>query len=419
MYKSALFFLAAAALIWSCAPKPKLIPGPYLGVIRIDSADPSLDVPFNMNYSVSTDGQRIIEVTNAGETILINEVDVTGDSMFVKFPVFSSEIVCRITADSLVGLYYPKGRPAGTAYRFFALPGVTDRFPAHTETPASDVTGRWKILENAGTPDSSVMVGEFVQDSGHVTGTVLATSGDYRFLEGKVSGNRFMVSAVDGAHSLVFVADILPDGSMEGRFIGGAKWKSVWKAVKDSTVTLPKGTEMIRLKPGASRFTFTFPDVNGTPVSLDDSLFKGKVVIVEAMGTWCPNCMDEALFMKELYSDYQEKGLEIVALCFEDPTFEASQAKMQRFVNQTGAPYLFLYAGPRGRESIRNVLHMAEGMLAYPTTVFIDRKGEIRRIETGFSGPGTGLHYDMLTKEIRRFTEKLLAESDTASVILP
>lgn len=409
----AILLLVATSVLWSCTPKQELQPGPYLGIIRIDSADPSLDIPFNMTLSVSTDGQRMMEVTNAGEVILLNEVTVSNDTLFIKFPIFSSEIVCRFTEDSLVGSYYPKGREAGIAYQFFAMQGVTDRFPAHTEPAASNVSGRWRILENPGTPDSALMVGEFIQDSNHVVGTVLTTSGDYRFLEGKVSGNKFMVSAVDGAHSLVFTADIAADGSMSGRFIGSPAWRSSWKAVKDSTVTLPSGRDLIKLKKGAPRFTFTFPDVYGKPVSLDDTMFTGKVVVVEAMGTWCPNCMDEALFLKEVYEKYREQGLEIVGLCFEDKTFEASQAKMQRFIAQTGAGYTFLYAGPRGRESIRNVLYVAEGMLAYPTTLYLDRKGEIRRIETGFSGPGTGIHYEMLKEETVRFIDKLLMEKDT------
>ncbi|MCK7539490.1 MAG: TlpA family protein disulfide reductase [Marinilabiliales bacterium] len=159
-------------------------------------------------------------------------------------------------------------------------------------------------------------------------------------------------------------------------------------------------------------FTFSFPDVNGQPVSLDDTVFKGKVVIVEAMGTWCPNCLDEAVFFKDLYEKYREQGLEIIGLCFEDKTFESSQSKMQRFISQTGAGYTFLYAGPRGRESIRSVLYVADGMLAYPTTLYIDRKGVIRKIETGFSGPGTGIYYENLTREISGFVEKLLREKE-------
>ncbi len=412
MGKAFILVIAAMVLLSGCTPKPFLRPGPWLGVIRIDSTDPSLDIPFNMTLSVSSDGQRIFEVTNAGETILVNEVSLSGDSLYIRFPVFTSEIACRFSEDSLNGSYYPKGKDAGIAYRFFALRGITDRYPEHNDPPAVNVTGRWRIVENPGTADSAVMVGEFVQDSNHVTGTVLSTSGDYRYLEGKVSGTGFMVSAVDGAHSLAFTATIAPDGTMAGRFIGGSKWRSVWKAVRDEHAMLPEGDKVAWLKKGAPSFTFTFPDVNGVPVSLEDTVFRGKVVIVEAMGTWCPNCMDEALFLKDLYEKYREQGLEIVGLCFEDKTFEASQPKMQRFISQTGAGYTFLYAGPRGKGALQNVLYVADGALAYPTTLFIDRKGTVRRVETGFSGPGTGVHYESLTAGITGFVEKLLNEQE-------
>jgi hypothetical protein len=83
---------------------------------------------------------------------------------------------------------------------------------------------------------------------------------------------------------------------------------------------------------------------------------------------------------------------------------------MKRFISQTGAGYTFLYAGPRGRESIRSVLYPLEGVIAYPTTLFIDRHGKIRKVETGFSGPGTGEHYARYADETKRFIGELLKE---------
>jgi peroxiredoxin len=416
MKKSLILVILAAGLLFACTPKPILQPGPYLGIIRIDSADRTLDVPFNMNLSVTPDGQWMMEVTNAGETILLNELKASHDTLTMRFPIFQSEIICRFTKDSLIGLYYPKGKDAGTAYPFVAPLGVRDRFPQFTEPSSFDVTGRWRILENPGTPDSNMMVGEFTQENNRVTGTILANGGDYRYLEGKVSGNKFMVSAVDGAHSLIFTADVSPDGTLEnGRFLGSPRWTSKWRAVKDETAALPAMDKVVWLKKDAAPFAFTFPDLTGKPVSLADPKFRGKVVIIEAMGSWCPNCMDESMFLKDVYEKYNDRGLEIIGLCFEDKTFEASQPKMQRFIDQTGAGYTFLYAGPRSGESLRNVLYVADGQLAFPSTLYIDRKGTIRRIETGFSGPGTGSHYEDLKAEITAFVEKLLAEGQAGN----
>jgi thiol-disulfide isomerase/thioredoxin len=403
-----IFILIALA---GCQNLRKELPkGPWLGVIRIDSADPLSEIPVRMIYDWSPEDEALY-VFNAEETIYITEIDHSGDTVVFKFPVFTSEIVAVPGKDTLKGRYYPKGRESGKSYDFYALYGVTDRFPGFQDSAAFNVTGRWKIVENPGTPDSSVMIGEFYQDSLSLSGSALTTSGDYRYLEGKVSGNKFMLSGVDGAHTLLLTADVLSDNRMvNGKFTGSPTWKSTWIAERNDTVTLPPAGELIRLKRDAEPFTFSFPGLEGDTVSLYDPMFRNQVVIVQAIGTWCPNCLDEALFYKEIYREYHDQGLEIVALCFEDKTFEQSLSKIKRFKVHTGAQYSFLYAGPRGKESIRAALYPFEGMMAYPTTVFIDRKGNIRKVETGFSGPGTGAHYEQFTEETKRYIGDLLEE---------
>jgi peroxiredoxin len=66
-----------------------------------------------------------------------------------------------------------------------------------------------------------------------------------------------------------------------------------------------------------SAFAFTFPDVDGKPVSLSDERFRGKVVLVTLGGTWCPNCHDEAQFLLPFYREHRDQGFEIIALMFE------------------------------------------------------------------------------------------------------
>jgi hypothetical protein len=47
---------------------------------------------------------------------------------------------------------------------------------------------------------------------------------------------------------------------------------------------------------------------------------------------------------------------------------------------------------------------------AFPTSIFIDKKGNIRKIDSGFNGPATGEHYIEFEKEFNQLVEKLLAE---------
>ena len=54
---------------------------------------------------------------------------------------------------------------------------------------------------------------------------------------------------------------------------------------------------------------------------------------------------------------------------------------------------------------------MLNRVYGFPTTIFIDRRGAVRKIHTGFSGPATGDHYSELVHEIKANLDKLIAES--------
>ena len=46
----------------------------------------------------------------------------------------------------------------------------------------------------------------------------------------------------------------------------------------------------------------------------------------------------------------------------------------------------------------------------FPSTLILDKKGLIRKIDTGFNGPGTGEHYLQYKRELEALVNKLLAE---------
>ncbi|MGP7977990.1 MAG: TlpA disulfide reductase family protein [Desulfobaccales bacterium] len=54
---------------------------------------------------------------------------------------------------------------------------------------------------------------------------------------------------------------------------------------------------------------FSFPNLAGQTVSNTDAKFRGKVVLVNITGSWCPNCHDEAPFLEEMYKKYRSLGL--------------------------------------------------------------------------------------------------------------
>lgn len=94
-----------------------------------------------------------------------------------------------------------------------------------------------------------------------------------------------------------------------GNFYTGLAGKRNLKATLDPKASLPDLKKLTYLKPGFDRINFSLPDPDGNTISLQDVRFKGKVVVLELMGSWCPNCIDESRFLAPYYRKISLKVL--------------------------------------------------------------------------------------------------------------
>ncbi len=371
---------------------------------------PGGDIETGIELSAAPEGFAA-SLINGQERVTIDEVGVADDLLLLRFPAFNNEIRARRVGDRLVGeLMLVKRHGETQTMPFEATHGAARPDPV---TPGTDVdmSGRWSVQFNE--PDGSVSasIGEFSQRGSRLFGTFLNPNGDYRYLAGHVRGNAFKLSTFDGAHAFLFSGTVQGNSITDAEFWSGTSWHQTWSAVRDPDVTLPDAYTRTWLKPGYDQFEFEFPDLDGTPVSLDDPRFDGKVLVVTLAGTWCPNCHDEARFMAPLYDEYRDQGLEVVALMyehFEDRELAAQQVRA--FRDKFDIEYETLLAGISVKTEAAATLPSLNAVLAFPTTIFIDRSGRVRKIHTGFNGPATGEHYETLTNEITALVEELLAE---------
>ncbi|MET0292113.1 MAG: TlpA disulfide reductase family protein, partial [Steroidobacteraceae bacterium] len=199
--------------------------------------------------------------------------------------------------------------------------------------------------------------------------------------------------------------------SLDGDYWSGLASHERITARRDETSSLGDAEQEKKMKPGQDRLSFSFPDLDGKPVSIDDARFRGKVVVVTLGGSWCPNCHDEAAFFAPWYRELRGQGLEIVGLMFEQyDGFDEARDAVRRFRQRYSIDYPLLIAGENDREQAARLLPQLSAVLAYPTTIFIDRAGRVRRVHTGFSGPATGAHYDELKRDFDHTVRALLAE---------
>lgn len=395
----------------SCSKrKVELKEGNWRGVLLLDKNDSTAVLPFNFSYTQDKDGKPSIVITNADEKLKIDEITFTGDTIKIKLPVFKDEISAKlIKEDSIAGEYIHYGSKGKYGIRFYALYGKTERFEGANKTPAADISGQWEVTVQPGDSDQYMIIGEFAQKGNKLTGTFLTSSGDYRYLDGAVSGNDVMLSCVDGSHTLLFKASYTKEGTLEkGTLVGGPTWKEKWRAVRNETTVLPDPEKQSQIKEGVEKIDFSFPGLNKKNVSLSDKKFKGKAVIITIMGSWCPNCMDETRLLTSLYDIYNPQGLEVIGLSYESKDIDESIPRIQRFKEQIGAKYDLLYAGEASNKSIFETLPFLKDFKGYPTTIYLDRDHKVKKIYTGFTGPGTGKYYEKLKVEITDYIKDLL-----------
>ncbi|NRA91741.1 MAG: TlpA family protein disulfide reductase, partial [Psychroserpens sp.] len=167
------------------------------------------------------------------------------------------------------------------------------------------------------------------------------------------------------------------------------------------------------LREGYDTLEFSFPDANGNMVSLDDERFEDKVVVVQIMGTWCPNCLDESKYYSQYYNTKNDDNVEMVALAFEySKTEEKAFQSIQRLKEDVGIDYPILLAqyGTSSKQKAQEKLPMLNHVLSYPTSIFIDKQGKVRKIHTGFNGPATGDKFIEFKRDFTTFLEQLSGE---------
>ncbi|MFQ5548674.1 MAG: peroxiredoxin family protein [Woeseia sp.] len=349
---------------------------------------------------------------NGQERIRIDEVSFSDGRLLLRFPAFNNEISATLEDHRLVGsLTLVKRFGVKQILPFVAVQGVEITHTEDYETDTIDLSGRWAVQFHNDDGTSDVSVGEFAQRGSRLFGTFLNPTADYRFLSGHVEGDEFHLATFDGAHAFIFAGRVDNGDITEADFWSGTEFHQTWSAVRDPGAALPDAYKLTHLNPGFDRFDFEFPDLDGRLVSLADDKFKGKVVVVTITGTWCPNCHDEARLLAPLYNEYHDRGLEIVALMYEH--FEDRQIaieQIRKFREKFDVGYETLLAGISDKTEVSRTLPSLSAVIAFPTTIFVDRNGRVRVIHTGFTGPGTGKYYDQLREEITGLILELIGE---------
>jgi len=287
--------------------------------------------------------------------------------------------------------------------------------PASSKGKAPSIDGLW-VLENVKSSKGESAWNLIVKQKGaEVSAAILRVDGDTGTLSGSYQDGKFVLSHFSGMRPALLEISPAGDGTLKA-VLNGKESMTAVRAAEASAKGLPEPTDPAKhtsMKEASAPFHFSFPDLTGKVVSDTDPRFRGKVVLVNITGSWCPNCHDEASFLAEIYKKYRAQGLEIVALSFEEADQLKDPTRLRAFIKKYGIDYTVLLGGTT--DEAKEKLAQAQNWDAWPTTFFVGRDGRVHGVHAGFPSRASGEMYVQAKAEFVEKIEHLLAENSLSS----
>lgn len=344
---------------------------------------------------------------NGDEKVSSTGGSFEGGKLTLRFDHYAAVLEATLKDGALDGAYTKSSRDGKAVYPFHAVPYSA---PRETGAPAPSIAGAWDIEDVNSKKGEKTWKLAVRQSGSAVSAAILRIDGDTGALSGVYRDGKFVLSHFSGARPLLLELTPNPDGTLTVV----QNLKNKYAAVRSTEARakgLPEPDDPSRytsVKDPTEPFRFHGTDLTGHEITQDSPRFQGKVVLVNVMGSWCPNCHDEAPFLAELDRRFRDKGLEIVALSFEEAEQLKDPARLRAFVKHYGIAYTVLLGGET--KDVKDKLPQAVNLETWPATFFLGRDGRVRSVHAGFAGAATGEEHVQLKAEIVRTVERLLAE---------
>jgi thiol-disulfide isomerase/thioredoxin len=392
---SALLLIGGAA---KAEPRVKLA-GAWDGAVTVSG----VDVPFRFEI-VERGGEIRGAFFDGDQRIASSRGRFLDNVLTLPFPQYGARVEAALRDGRLEGRYW---RGSRAPFVFKASRAAATPRPS-SEAPS--IAGLWTIGGVRSSKGETAWRFLVRQTGPDVSAAILRVDGDTGTLSGRWRDGAFVLSHFSGARPLLLEVTPAADGSLKLVQNGKTELVAV-RADSDKAKDLGAPTDPTlhtKVKDPSKPFAFSFPGLDGKAVANTDARFAGKVVLVNITGSWCPNCHDEAPFLSNLYRQNRAKGLEVVALAFEEADQLESPTRLRHFIAENGIEYPVLLAGIPDDLSAK--LPQAENLNSFPTTFIIGRDGRVRGVHAGFPSKASGSFYTQATHEITEQVERLLAE---------
>ena len=356
---------------------------------------------FALNDSVQAGFQVLIGdsvwvIDNGGEVIQLDRIGHNA----LRVPVFNGSLTLNTEN---TGQWTDSLRPAteNSAYQvpFF----LTESASATASQP---IDGCWGVWFGEGSAQQEGVANAQLDlrfAGGRLEGTMRTPAGDYRYLSGRFDGNELTLQTFDGAHLFCFRATRTDDAWADGHFYSGNHYHTTWSAAPaepwNSSVALDP------LNPPMDSLFVRLIDEGGNPYERSLLPKEGRVTVLDILGTWCPNCMDEVRLLAALPMQQVDQ----LSVAFERPDSAAeAYGRLNDFKSEMGVGWDVMLGGKASKQVAADAFPFLDRIISFPTTLFIQHDGTVH-VHSGFNGPATGAAYEAEVATFKRYAAPVIS----------
>jgi thiol-disulfide isomerase/thioredoxin len=207
---------------------------------------------------------------------------------------------------------------------------------------APSIAGQWDLTGVKSGKGESAWRLILRQSGAEISGAILRVDGDTGTLVGRYEKDgQFVLSHFAGSRPALMIIRPASDGTLDVSLsaLHGFSDMKAYRPEEAVAKGLAQPTDPnlhTSIKDPTRPFSFSFPDLNGKIVSNTDARFRGKVLVINLTGSWCPNCHDEAPFLAAMDDKYRKQGLEVIALNFEEADQLKNPTRLRAFMKEYG-----------------------------------------------------------------------------------
>lgn len=246
--------------------------------------------------------------------------------------------------------------------------------------------------------------GVLTYKAGNTHSSIATETGDYRYLSSKVVGDAIELWGFDGLFSFyVNAAYDLKTKKYKGTLYSGKSYKTKFVGEFDDNFELRNPNEITTFKGDITNIKLT--DLNGKVAPI---VQKGQATVVQIFGSWCPNCIDETKFILDWKKKNPNKEVYFVIVSFERAPSKKHAIKLVKKTKKLyGIDYPIFIASYTNDKKVSDIFTGIKDFISFPTSIYVDTEGKVKKIHAGFNGPATGDFFDKFKIDFEKSIESI------------